>query len=227
MCTWSHVETFRHAGFKGKATDGAAFKLGRREWVGKTNFIIVNAGLLPITVQLPRDRLLNKAWRGRKDTNKAPASDWTQVAPHSVLWKKTEIAAQRDECVSVSCQQPMDEETLSSAWLQMGTFCNFSEWGPRGRLFKPNSGPQLGRSTVPHDSEKLADKCALFVDLLWSNLTTVLSAQCMQFSLEVLFCHGKNRGFGHKRWYCYIWTEVCADNQEGFFTPMTQVASAA
>lgn len=31
VCTGSHVEAFRHAGFKGKATDGAVFELEKRE----------------------------------------------------------------------------------------------------------------------------------------------------------------------------------------------------
>lgn len=79
------MEAFRHAGFKGKATDGAAFKLGRRERGGKTDFIIVKARLLLMAVQLQETITEMKPDRGRKDTNEAPARDRTEAAPHSVL----------------------------------------------------------------------------------------------------------------------------------------------
>lgn len=116
------------------------------------------------------------------------------------MWKKTEIAAQRERwmqtCIRLTPAATEWIDTVLCLAADGNVFCNFSEWGPRGRLFKPNGGPQLGGSTVPHESEK-TDKFAVFAELLWSNLTTILSAQFIRFLFYVVFCHSTNRGFGH------------------------------
>lgn len=131
VCTWSHVEAFRHAGFKGKATDGAAFKLGRRERGGKTDFIIVKARLLLMVVQLQETITEMKPDRGRKDTNEAPARDRAEAAPHSVLWKKTLIAAlgqmNTDTYPSHASSQWMNRHCPLLGCRTGNFFCNFSQ----------------------------------------------------------------------------------------------------
>lgn len=146
----SHVEAFRHAGFKGKATDGAVFKLEKREWVGTADFIIVKAQLLLMVVQLPRDNLWNEAWQGLKRHKRGPGEGQERGGTTvSAVKEDGDCSIGRDEFrhVSVSRQQPMNEQTLSSAWLRRGTFfCHFSESGPRGGYSSQTVGPTWGGS---------------------------------------------------------------------------------
>lgn len=68
-----------------------------------------------------------------------------------------------------------------------------------------------------HCPSWLRKSCRQICTFLWICFEATWPHFEVQKIWNRVLCHGENRGFGHKWWYCYTWTEVCANNQEESF----------